>query len=133
MLLARVSRVFVAVITPSFGERFWPMYELDLALSSNTDGNKVFVPVLVHVDHIEVESLVSGRWYKAWLQMIEDREHGGLVDIDRWKQNWKELMEYQSIDGRAFGLLQGVTIKGGEQKLAQSVAGEVITYISGLR
>ncbi|CAM9361519.1 unnamed protein product, partial [Sphacelaria rigidula] len=51
------STVFVAILTPAFSQRFWPMYELHLAIEAaeqQPQYRRHLVPVLYGTDFVEL-------------------------------------------------------------------------------
>jgi TIR domain len=83
---AQHSRVMVAVLSPSYFERYWCMRELDLAITASTsiDGITI-IPVFYGIRGLGAllkDKTVSAKWRSAWEGFKAAGKHG--VDVERW-------------------------------------------------
>jgi hypothetical protein len=99
----KLSRIFVAIISPSYLKRFWCMRELDIALNEiphrpGTIGGRGIITVILGLDRNVLEhpppDLVD-----EWARMALDGEGSGrvFVDVTRWKRNLQMLNSFQPI------------------------------------
>ncbi len=135
-LLVATSRVFVAVISPHYCHRYWPMRELDIALheppgAGGGDGG-VLVPVLVGVATRDIGSRVFLEGCRAaWARMLDEHpERAQWVNMQRWENNIRRLKDWQAVDGSKHGL--GVA-KGCGANVAQAVVDVISNYVAPAR
>lgn len=93
--MAKRCAVFVAVLSPSFPVRAWPLHELHLALqSASTKQYKSIVPVLFGVGREALEAPCAS-WQDTWGVLADT--HPDLEMNPR--EDLKNLLDFQVLDG----------------------------------
>ncbi len=97
------SKVFVALLSPSFCKRYWCMYELDIALHPNS--SRTIIPVLLGTEFAGLKGELNLNASKTEWEKIAEQEKLPLSekDIQRWIGNLRMLNRRLAIDGRNYG------------------------------
>jgi hypothetical protein len=119
------SKVFIAILSPKFPTRKWPLCELHLARHHRLQQHAKTIPVLFGVSRSDLEqpgsSEVSETWPWVWQKLFADGPVavGGLQLSPDPAAELKQLLKHgQTTDGANFGI---ATSKAGHARLADEV------------
>jgi TIR domain len=95
--LAGSSKIFVAIISPSYAQREWPMRELREAMRTRQE-HKRFIPVLLLVtfDQIKNDKIESVEDLVALKELIRDYQCIDGSDFNLQKENNKKAVTYMA-------------------------------------
>jgi TIR domain len=92
---AQRSRVMVAVLSPSYLERYWCMRELDLAITASKSNDGItIIPVFYGIDlgALLKDHSVTDKWRSVWEGFKAAGKEG--VDVERWMGNLHVLDQH---------------------------------------
>lgn len=122
------SKVFVAIISPQFPMRKWPLYEVHMALGRGKKG--ACIPVLLGVSRQDIEqpgsTNTSRQWQGKW-QKLRDNDND-MADI-RPGEELRQLLEYQTRDFTGFATDASKVADQNRMMLAQNIAEYVDRYV----